>query len=427
MATYNTFMKFLSPTLWFYVLVASLPFTRIPSALIYGVHVRPSLIIGAIFIFLVFSKNPKVFLPQHRALQILYAFLAVCTISALMSQSPSHSLIVTAYTLFTVLIAVAIVQIFNKLNVQILVKVLCFSALISALFGLYQFMGDLLGLSSVFTGLRHDYSVHVFGFPRVQSTALEPLYYANYLLFPISILIALGVFFRRPWLLGIGLVTTLLLTLSRGGVAALFIMALAWIVLLITKKRYQQIGIMGAVGTASILLTILALTYIVPRLYKDPVQKPALTAYSDQITNYELGDFKADRSYTRHTALVAFKENPWLGVGPGNFGRYINAKDARYPNSQIVNNEPYELLAETGAIGSGVFLAFVLVIGVSALRQFRRTESSIVWLGWGLLLYLFAVGVQYYSFSTLYIVHIWVAIGLLMGLTRSLKLNVSKV
>ena len=419
-------MKLWSPIIWFYLLVASLPFIRIPSALIFGVHIRLSIVIGAVFILLVFVKNPRAFLPQTFIARLLYGFLIVCVLSAINSQRPLHALTITAFTLFTALLAVASSQIIDQINLRTFLKTLFFSALASALFGLYQFIGDLLGIPTSFTGLRSAYTAHVFGFPRIQSTALEPLYYANYLLLPISLLIALGSYLKRTWLISILLTTILMLTLSRGGVAALAMMALGWILLYIVKHKYRQIGVIAGVGVASIILTIAALIVVVPALYKAPINKPALSAYSDQLTNYEVGDFKADRTYTRKIALEAFKENPWLGVGPGNFGRYINAKDTRYPISQIVNNEPDELLAETGVLGFGVFFAFALALGINAIRQLRRFDTPMTQLGWGLLFYLFAAGIQYYSFSTLYIVHIWVAIGLLLGITFALQRRPSR-
>lgn len=58
-----------------------------------------------------------------------------------------------------------------------------------AVFGLYQFFGDLVGISPTFTLLREHYTKVVFGVPRVQGTAVEPLYFAGMLLIAIFVLI----------------------------------------------------------------------------------------------------------------------------------------------------------------------------------------------------------------------------------------------
>jgi hypothetical protein len=56
---------------------------------------------------------------------------------------------------------------------------------LTAIFGLYQYVGDLAGIPSTLTGLREHYTRIVFGVPRVQGTAIEPLYYAGMLCIPI--------------------------------------------------------------------------------------------------------------------------------------------------------------------------------------------------------------------------------------------------
>jgi O-Antigen ligase len=58
-----------------------------------------------------------------------------------------------------------------------------------AIFGLYQFVGDLIGVPPMFTLLREHYTKVVFGVPRVHGTAVEPLYFAGMLLIAIFVLI----------------------------------------------------------------------------------------------------------------------------------------------------------------------------------------------------------------------------------------------
>jgi hypothetical protein len=58
-----------------------------------------------------------------------------------------------------------------------------------SIFGLYQFFGDLVGIPTAFTLLREHYTKIVFGVPRVQGTAVEPLYFAGMLLIAIFVLV----------------------------------------------------------------------------------------------------------------------------------------------------------------------------------------------------------------------------------------------
>jgi len=76
----------------------------------------------------------------------------------------------------------------NEKLFKLALVVLVISTLLSVLFGFYQFVGDYFGWS---TGLRSAYVKEILGFPRIQSTLLEPLYFGNFLLTSLPILIAL--------------------------------------------------------------------------------------------------------------------------------------------------------------------------------------------------------------------------------------------
>jgi O-antigen ligase len=410
-------MKLRSPLPWFYLLVASLPFDRIPSTNVLGINLRASLLLGAVFIGLVMLEQPRFALPSRRPVQLLYLFVGACVLSALLSTAPIHALVVTCYLIYVILLALAVSYIVPQINFKYLLISFCSTAVVACMFGFYQFIGDLIGLPLSATGLKAAYSGQVFGFPRIQAMSLEPLYFANYLLLPISLLVVLGTLLRRSWLVGILLTTTLLLTLSRGGVGGLVVVGMLWSLLLLYYHSYRQAMTMVGVGALAIVITMATLTFVVPGIKQKPSAKPAVATYTTQITSYEVGDSKVDRAYTRRMALQAFREYPVLGVGPGGYGSYLHKHNAAYPVDQIVNNEPAELLAETGILGAGAFLAFILLtvrISYKTLLA-RRLSDSYSTVGWAALFCLAGTVVQYYSFSTLYIVHVWVAVGLLLG------------
>ncbi|MDF2460685.1 MAG: O-antigen polymerase [Candidatus Saccharibacteria bacterium] len=414
-------MKLRSPLLWFYLLVASLPFDRIPSLAVFDLSVRPSLVLAAIFIVMVAVQAPKFWWPTNLPMKLLYGFLGICALSAALSDYPAQALRITLYTAFVVAVALAVAQVARAVKPKPLLLAFVIPATVACLFGGYQFVGDLIGLPLTQTGLRWEYSGQVFGFPRIQAMSLEPLYFANYLLLPISILIAAGALIQRSWLLGVLFVTSLMLTLSRGGVGAMAVLGALWVALLLSRHLLRRAGVVVGVGALGVAITALILTFAVPALRElggslAPAPQPALEAYTDQVTSFEIGDKSVDRAYTRDMALQAFLERPLIGWGPGNFGQYISARNAKYPDTQTANNEPAELLAETGLAGLLVFAAFGIVLAVRAFITLRELTIAKEAVSWGVLIYLVAVAVQYYSFSTLYVVHIWVAIGLLLGI-----------
>ncbi len=420
-------MWYLYPILWFYFLVFSLPFVRFPSVQVMGVHIIPSLIIGIIFIILVAAENPRFFIPRTPTARILCIFLFICLLSSLGGVSVGRSLMVTSFTAYVFLLALAISSITRRVDPRKLLWALGWSAGAACLYGLFQYFGDLRGLPLNVTGLKAAYSGQIFGFARIQAWSLEPLYFANYLLLPISVILGVGSFIRRFWLLGILFMVTLMLTLSRGGVLALVLIMVGWLAIFLFWKMYRPAGTLALMAAISLVLTAGILLIAVPSLkYQAPAEAQAqpsvsaspapLTVYSAQIGTLEVGKKGENRGYTRSVAWQAFLEHPIMGVGPGGFGTYLHRRDSAYPAAQTVNNEYFELLAETGVFGFLTLFLFSAVLILQSVRVLRSPQVIGSALGWAALLYLVAVGVQYYSFSTLYIPHIWVAVGILMGL-----------
>lgn len=411
-----------SPQLWFYILVASLPFDRIPSTEVAGLRLRPSIVLAGIFIALVFIKDPKFWWPKTLTIKLLYTFLGVCLLSALLSPYRLHGLLITAYTSFVVLVALASAWTVKYIRLRILLLTFLISAGVVCLFGLYQFFGDLRGLPQSLTGLMTMYSSQVFvGFPRIQAASLEPLYFANYLMLPLSVLIGIGALTTGSWIFGLVASVSFLLTLSRGGVGALVVVALLWTAYFFSKHRWRRLVVLGVVSIIAVFITLAILAEVPALKHTRSSAFSAINAYTDQVTNYQVGNSKVDRAYTRNAALKAFKNRPVLGYGPGNYGRYLHQVNPSYPKSQITNNEPTELLAETGLLGLLAFLAFALSLLARTLPALWKSASLTGQAGLAALFYLAGVAVQYYSFSTLYIIHIWLAVGLLVGLSEMVR------
>jgi O-antigen ligase len=215
------------------------------------------------------------------------------------------------------------------------------------------------------------------------------------------------------------------LTLSRGGIIGGLAGLLIAAVLL-----YRSISLMSValtVGTVALgAIVAIGAIYAATALSHHSTTKgdTAVKRYVSQSTNLVAtsGSSDSDRVVDKRLATQAFRARPLLGYGIGSFGTYAKRTDPKfYPasgNSPTVNDEYLEVLAETGILGAVALLGLVLTLAwraVTALRQ-PLAATNRTWLA-ALIATAIAYGIQYYAFSTLYIPHIWVAVGLLLALT----------
>lgn len=308
------------------------------------------------------------------------------------------------------------------------------SASVVVAFGFYQYVANLAGLPEWVTGLRDRYSWQQFGFPRIQSTALEPLYLISYLLIPL----AFGITFflvgrpkntrtsKKLIILLFGMIATVFLSVSRGGILAFAVLVvyLGICVAGLKLTSLRRIGGLFSIVAGGFLIAIVLINYL-----NKPPQNPLLThgkkgtsAYTQQLQTTGLEGGGDERAQTRNEAITILKSSNRtvvVGLGPGQFG-------PRVQNNQkgggwfIVNNLTLELLVEYGFIGALLFAGFVISLFVAAFKSLRSSKNANQKLAAiALSGYLIATAIQYQTFSTLYIMHIWVTIGLFMALTKS--------
>lgn len=408
-----------------FFILATLPLERIPSLELtnpISATIRLSQVAGLILIAinlpLLWSKRAQLLRGPWKWLGM---FLIVSVASAITALNPQHAVIVLAYTSFVAVLAWTISLRFERNQLRNYAVAIILSALITCGFGLYQFFGDLLGLPIKYTGLREQYTSQVFGFPRIQSTGLEPLYYDNYLLIPSAIIMAY-LLRRRSWKLIAALTaiaTIIFVNVSRGAIVAFLLLALGSVTVgLLRRKKIGAISIIVACVMGVILATSLIGLGSSIAKNKSTNSKHAVANFTKQATNVSSGESSIFRTISRNAAITTFKAHPILGVGPGNFGRAAHQLDAKNfaDNNAIVNNEPLEILAETGVLGGLTLLGFAVSLMAAVLRKWRYiTDSTLkVWV-FGLTAAILAITVQYQLFSTLYITHVWVVIGLLIG------------
>lgn len=414
-----------------YAVAFFIPFERLGSVDIAGATVRPSQVTALLTIvamFLYFTRVRSLQIPKNPIVLPLLLFLAVSIFGLLNSPNLQRSIIVLLFIAFTFAVSWLVPFLINsKKHLNKLLRFLFASMLVVTLFGIFQFLGDLAGLPTSITGLRDLYTKDVLGFPRVQSTALEPLYFANYLLIPLSILLAF--FFTKnkliqPFhvviLLGLGIVN-LLLTVARGGYAAFFVSAIivmAYYFFQLQLITWRTAGYAAAVvGVALIALVQLIRIDVVSTNFLGHVSNPfAGASFNERVEMYEI-------------ASKAWNAHPLVGIGPGSFGPFASAHPLLVPGHgwNIVNNEYLELLTEHGILGLLLMLivfSIVIVRSVKALLVATDPHTKAVLVG--LLAAFCGILVQYNTFSILYIMHIWFTIGLLIAVQNMIFAHAKK-
>lgn len=404
-----------------YAIAALLPLERLGAISLGGTNIRPSQLVLLAVLLVIFKRlvNGGAFEWRRPEYALLGIFLGVNVLSLVNAENFPRSFTVLLYTVFTATLVVAIPFALRKKEDFLVVRnVILASAAAAGLFGIFQFLGDMIGLPATLTGLRPQYTKVILGFTRIQSTAIEPLYFANYLLLPLGFLLSMilsGTKRAWPYALFILLMVNLLLTSSRGGYLAFIAMSLvlAW---MYREKvmALKRLFLIGLAGLALVAVTIQALaTY--------DVTTPGSLSHTffEHVTTATSGAAYEERIETFERSLRAFETHPFLGIGVGGYGPF----SATFPDEEpvtgwaIVNNEPLELLAETGIMGLAAmiaFLAYILHLGSRKLEHFRELEPIRI----ATLAALVGIIVQYQTFSTLYIMHVWFTIGLLIAVSR---------
>lgn len=427
------------------LLLFVLPFERIPSVNVAGITLRMSLFVGVAIIirtlYLLYKKKIRfhLFTPY----KILAIFLLWLVLIIPESINLKRAVMVVAYDTYAISLCVSITLLYKKKFLQPMIKALLGGAVVVSLFGLYQYFGDILGLPMHYTGLREQYTYGLFGFPRVQSTALEPLYFASYLLLPTMVVI--GMLLTRTklgklqdrWLLAALTLFSLIifLTVSRGAFYGyLFALIITYAFCLI--RRYATMKRVGWVSLA-ILIGFIGSWLMIQYLNKNPTElftkKRGTEVYSEQITKTTINDSGDDRAIARKNAITILKNEHIaivIGIGPGQYGPYMmnNTTDIN-GGWTIINNLPLELWVELGMIGLLLFVWFVAYIFIAGVKTLSQTDTLVRAVMIGLLGYLLAEAVQYQAFSTLYVTHIWIAIALMLsillenGITLSYKVK----
>lgn len=414
-------------------LVLSLPFERIPSFIVFEVTIRASLIIGALVItraiYLLITKKAQIkkSLPYY----LLLAFVVWIILIIPESINIQRAIQVVGYDIFVILLAVSVSIIYKKEYLKYLLSLLIGVTIFVSAFAFYQFYGDIIGIQYMYTGLAERYTSGLFGFPRVQGFSLEPLYFGSFMLLPTMLLFAFTVLKQyeitsRKYLQILLFVfsVVIFITVARGAIYGLIAGVLVVTIVTLIKKLATVKSIFMAIMV--VLIAFIASLLIINYGSKIPLDdsktygKQGGAAYTQQLSTTSLEGSGGEREVARQQAIDLLKDNKSaiiLGIGPGQFGPYVSDNTPSPSGWTIVNNLTLELLLELGIIGLGILLIFfasIILKGFGMLRANKINIESSACLG--LTAFLASQAVQYQGFSTLYVIHIWVAIGVLLGI-----------
>jgi O-antigen ligase len=411
-------LKFSRDIFWgLLAVVFFLPFERIPTLEIADFTLKVNHILGTlliIFWLLALAFGKRKVRPTGLGIPLLLLIFTL-SLSLFNSQLPVRSLVFLLLNIFVILIFFIFTQLIdNKTKLLRVQKILLITITISIVFGLYQFVGDMVGLPLTLTGLDKGYSRAVFGFPRIQAFAKEPLYLGNLLLLGVGFCAAIFTsqkHFRFFYPFLILLILTIILTVSRGAIVALSIFLILWLFAqakkALTPKTISYISL-------TLLVGLIALTMVFSFLGKDLRQ---VFVGHLSVSDLSFGESTQGRLIAFRKATDAWRTSPWIGIGLGNYGAFIVNYDLTAPEiKDIVNNQYLELLAETGILGLSSFLVLLVYLfwrSWLAIKvcQDEELKSYLI----ALTLALLAILVQYNFFSTLSILHIWVAMGIVVA------------
>jgi O-antigen ligase len=418
------FKIFKDPLWGFSAIVFFLPFERVPTYTLSDVNIKINTVLGFIVLLawvLALAYNSKKWKLSISALTVpigLFCMSVLLSLTQAINMDRGYE--VTFFVLFTIALSIlATNMIQTKEDLKQVIKVLLASSLFVGLFGLVQFGGNTIGLPNSVTLLKQGYDSSVFGFPRIQAFSMEPLYFADYLFIPICL--GLAYYFgktkemvNRWWILALTvlLLVNFVLTVSRGAYLG-FIGSFLVLSFLMFKKIFTWKHII--IGVLAVAIIGYSVAFALSKGNADATNQ--FIAHV-MLADYSNGESVQGRLNAFGLAIQAYEHSPVLGIGLGNYGPYTRGYPVVAPASgwDIVNNEYLEILAETGIVGiTTFFLIIIVLVGRSFWAIWKAKDEFLRLTLIGMLAAFAGIFIQYLSFSTLYIIHIWVLIGLMVG------------
>jgi O-antigen ligase len=406
-----------------YLFILLLPFERLLTFDLFGFTVKPAYLLALVYFFwLILSilLKPALILRLKFSISnikmeeyLLFTLVGWSFLSSFWSLSPKRTLIYSSLLLLFIIIFIALRRLVNNDIRQKALNVIIWLGLVVSILAVIQFFIEpFFGFKIAL--LREQYNSQLFGFPRPHATFLEPLYLANFLLFPIFLEINQKSKIKNQrygnYVILVIMLVAFLLTLSRGAYLGLSIGFVVIVAVSALVRRFDRRYITRFLIVGAMSITIsLASIYIVAgnnginNFYNHATKTTDLTP-TNEIEALQ------NRGLSREIAIQNFTQNPITGTGLASFGALSQFEELREVGEwQTVNNQYLEIATELGIIGLLIFVATIYLAVSCQLLDVRRGKyQNIVYLGW-----LVAVLVQYLTFSSVYLMYLWVFLAII--------------
>lgn len=420
-----------------YLIVALLPLERLLTFDLFGYTVKPAYLLAIIYVIFVVYKYFRKLLSQNLVpiiiqkikieelwmlILILWSFL-----SCFWSLAPRRTVVMSALLALMVLVFILLRRKLDSEMRQKILRIITNTGIAVSLLAIIQFfLEHFFGYNAAL--LREQYGGQLFGFARPQATFLEPLYLANFLLFPIFIElnkelrimkkgengnIQYSIFNIQILKRSLALVLMLvafIVTLSRGAYLGLTVGFVAFVTTLAFVKaiNWQKLGGIIVATLISIFVSLVMIYAVAGGVGVNNFVGHAIKT-SDLAPTNEIEALQ-NRRLSGEVAFQNFVQNPIFGSGLASFGALPQFKELRKIGEwQTVNNQYLEIATELGLVGLLLFLAVVysgIRYQVSGIRKGKY--DNIVFLGW-----IVSVIVQYFTFSSIYLLYLWVFLAII--------------
>jgi len=310
---------------------------------------------------------------------------------------------------------------------QLIRKTLYVVTALVVLFGFFQFFFDVWGAPTSVTDLRRCCTSNsTYVFPRVHSTALEPLYFDHFLMIPLW-LMAFDFWRdrrlrrdRRHITLFVLTATLFILTIARSATIGLIIAGLIFYFGARRQAEFRRFfrymaKLWGtAVGLSIILVVMSGLATIFVNKQAQYKSKTGVEIFGSHFV--DVTDASAQTRYRLWPkAIPYFEEQPLHGVGADNSRIRLDLHDYRRgvqpERLQPFNNDLVGLIVDLGLLGLVTFGPLAVALAVGLYRLYKA--------GWGhvvapLALALIGMLIQGNFFQSLLLTRTWIVIGLVL-------------
>jgi len=341
-------------------------------------------IIGLMLWFLKMTAKEETKITRTPLNLPILAFMAICTLSLLWSNSPMVSLLeLPLFLAGPVLYFIVVNNIRDKYQInRLLIALLIISSLLG-IYGIFQYQG--IDFAFWKGNIARSKVFGLFG---------NVNYFAEYMIVPLSLAISLFFATRNrvcKVLLLVGILVmggSLVLTFTRGSYLAIGISSIFMFLLYLASqgksfiKEHKKIFIL--ILTLIILVTFL---FAIP----NPLNKSG-TVNSKIKRRISVAKFTQGSSLKRRITIWEFtvlmiKDHPILGSGLGTFkynslnyqAKFLEQGENRslylYGIADKAHNEYLQLGAELGILGLGIFLWIIIIYFSYGIKLLKRTKD----------------------------------------------------